>query len=242
MTDPLFLLDRLDDRIGPGQSVSLRGDEGRHAAVVRRIRVGEIVILGDGQGRAVRARVSGVAKSGLDAQVVELLAVAEPARRFVVAQALAKGERAELAVELLTEVGVAEIVPWQAARSVVRWNAERADRGGARWRATAREATKQSRRLWVPEVAPVAGTEELLAMVRASDLALVLHESADDWLSDVELPERGSVLLVVGPEGGIAPEELDALAEAGAVAVRISDGVLRTSTAGVVAVAGLMAR
>jgi 16S rRNA (uracil1498-N3)-methyltransferase len=162
--------------------------------------------------------------------------------RVAVVQALAKGDRAELAVEMLTEVGVREILPWQASRSIVRWSAERGDKALARWRSTAREATKQSRRLTVPDVRPVLSTSRLCQEIEAADLALVLHEDADQPLREVALPPAGRVLVVVGPEGGIAPEELERFAAAGARSVTVSDAVLRTSTAGVVAVAGLLLR
>ncbi|MGI3783868.1 MAG: 16S rRNA (uracil(1498)-N(3))-methyltransferase, partial [Janthinobacterium lividum] len=157
-------------------------------------------------------------------------------------QALAKGDRGELAVEMLTEVGVAEVVPWQASRSVARWSADRVDRGLGRWRSTAREAAKQSRRLRVPAVSDPVGTRALAARLGTADLALVLHEDATDPIAAVALPAAGEVVVVVGPEGGISPEELAAFDAAGARTVRVGDHVLRTSTAGVVALAALLNR
>jgi 16S rRNA (uracil1498-N3)-methyltransferase len=210
--------------------------------VVRRIGPGEVVLVGDGRGRGVRARVVEAAKAGLRLQVVEHLSAAEPALRVVVVQALAKGDRSELAVEMLTEVGVSEIWPWQASRSIVRWSGERGEKALHRWRSTAREATKQSRRLVQPALRPVLSTGQLCAALADVDLALVLHEEATAQLRDVELPARGTVAVVVGPEGGIAPEELERFSAAGARTVLVSDAVLRTSTAGVVAVAGLLLR
>ena len=174
--------------------------------------------------------------------MADQLLVAEPDLRFVVVQALAKGDRSELAVEMLTEMGVAEIVPWQASRSIVRWSGERGDKGRARWQATAREAAKQSRRVRIPMVASVVTTEQLLARVAAADLALVLDEQASRALREVAVPEAGTVVIIVGPEGGIAEAELARLRDAGGQDVLISDGVLRTSTAGVIACAGLMLR
>lgn len=243
MTDPFFLADDLADPLPPiGTSVVLGGPEGRHAAVVRRLRVGEVVVVTDGRGRAVRGPVTAVAKTGITVEVVDQLLAAEPDLRFVVVQALAKGDRSELAVEMLTEIGVAEIVPWQASRSIVRWSGERGGKGRDRWEATAREAAKQSRRLRVPTVASVVSTEQLLARVSAADLALVLDERASDGLRDVVAPESGTVVVIVGPEGGIADAELTLLRAAGGRDVLISDAVLRTSTAGVVACTGLMLR
>ena len=160
----------------------------------------------------------------------------------MVAQALAKGDRGELAVELLTEVGVTEILPWQASRSIVRWSGERGTKGLARWRSTAREAAKQSRRLWVPTVADPVDTVGLAGRIAVAGTTLLLHEDATTPLADVSLPSAGEVLLVVGPEGGISPDELATLTAAGGRPTLLTPHVLRTSTAGVVAVAGLMLR
>jgi 16S rRNA (uracil1498-N3)-methyltransferase len=243
VTAPLFLAEDLPDPLpAPGAELLLGGDEGRHAAVVRRIAAGESVLVSDGRGRGVRATVLEASKAGLRLQVVEQLIATEPPRRIVAVQALAKGDRSELAVEMLTEVGVTEIWPWQASRSIVRWSAERGEKSLARWRSTAREATKQSRRLRVPEVRPVLSTAQLCTALTEADLALVLHEEATAALREVALPDRGTVVVVVGPEGGISGEELERFAAAGARPVLVSDAVLRTSTAGVVAVAGLLLR
>jgi len=243
VTAPLFLLESLADPLPDvGATLELGGDEGRHAAVVRRIAAGEQVLVADGRGRGVRAEVTAAGKTGLTLRVLEQLTAAERPLRVVAVQALAKGDRSELAVEMLTEVGVSEIWPWQASRSIVRWSPERGEKSLGRWRSTAREATKQSRRLVLPTLRPVLSTTQLCTELAGVDLALVLHEDAADALRDVALPERGTVALVVGPEGGIAPEELERFAAAGARAVSVSDAVLRTSTAGVVAVAGLLLR
>lgn len=240
MSDPVFLADGLDDA-GVGDTVTLAGEEGRHAVVVRRLRVSERVVLTDGRGHGVGGTVTAVANASLKLTVENVRHVPEPAVRYVVAQALAKGDRAELAIEMLTEVGVNEIVPWSASRSIVRWSADRAAKGLARWRSSAREATKQSRRLRVPLVDEPVSTTALASRIPQADLALVLHEEATEPLSTITLPPTGTVLVIVGPEGGIAPEEIDAFVAAGAHPVSISDGVLRTSTSGAVAVALLRA-
>jgi 16S rRNA (uracil1498-N3)-methyltransferase len=245
VTDPLFFLESLADDPLPaiGDQVCLDGDEGRHAAVVRRIRPGEMILVGDGRGRGVRGRVVEASKAGLVIEVSQTLnRLSSRPLRFIAAQALAKGDRAELAVEMLTELGIDEIVPWAASRSVVRWTPERADRSLARWRSAAREAAKQCRRLRIPEVADPASTRQLVTRVGSVDLALALHEEAADSLAAIDLPAAGTVLMIIGPEGGIAPDELDAFVGAGARPVSVSDGVLRTSTAGTVALAGMLLR
>jgi 16S rRNA (uracil1498-N3)-methyltransferase len=243
VTAPLFLLETLaDPRPAVGAPLTLDGDEGRHAAVVRRIGPGEQVLVADGRGRGVRAVVTAAGKAGLELEVLEHLDAPDRPLRVVAVQALAKGDRSELAVEMLTEVGVDEIWPWQASRSIVRWTAERGEKALGRWRSTAREATKQSRRLAVPTLRPVLSTAQLCAELGRADLALVLLEDATTPLRAVPLPASGTVVVVVGPEGGIAAEELERFAAAGARPVLVSDAVLRTSTAGVVAVAGLLLR
>lgn len=235
MTDALFLASLDDPRVG--DEVELTGEEGRHAVAVRRIRVGETIMVSDGAGTAVHGEVTLVDKAHLVLRVDEVLHAPDNPLHYVAAQALAKGDRAELAVEVLTELGINEIVPWSASRSIVKWVPDRAERHLMRWRSIAREATKQARRLRVPIVGMQMSTRELALRVQQTELALVLHEDATTRLADIEVPASGEVLLIVGPEGGITPEELAEFEAAGARAVTCADGVLRTSTAGVVALA-----
>jgi 16S rRNA (uracil1498-N3)-methyltransferase len=240
VSDPLFFAADLGHP-AVGSRVILAGEDGRHAVVVRRIRRGETIMIGDGRGGGVRGEVREVGRDSLVLEVTEQLAEPEPRRRIVAVQALAKGDRSEMAVEMLTETGVDEIIPWSAARSVVRWFGERGERSLTRWRSTAREAAKQSRRLRVPEVSEPMSTAEVVRRIGTFDRTLVLHEGAGQRLVNLDLPDRAVFALIIGPEGGIAPEELDAFVSAGGCPVSISDGVLRTSTAGAVAVAMLRA-
>jgi 16S rRNA (uracil1498-N3)-methyltransferase len=225
---PLFLVPELPS----GPSCVLDGPEGHHAADVQRLTPGEALLLGDGRGGVARAVVTAARKGALTLELDPPTFVAAPTPSLTVVQGIAKGERAELAVQLLTEVGVDRIVPWQAARSIARWKDARPLE---RWRSTVREAAKQSRRAWVPEVSPACTTRQL----SLAGVILVLHEEATEPLSAVPLPSTGEITLVVGPEGGVAPEELDAL---GGTAVRLGPEVLRTSTAGAAAVAALSVR
>lgn len=230
MSDALFFVDVLPD----GDTLVLDGPEGHHAATVARLRVGEALLVGDGRGTVVRSRVAAVGKGSLTVTLGERTYEPPPTPRIVVAQGIAKGDRGELAVQAMTEVGVDAIIPWAAARSVARWTSPRPHE---RWVATARAAAKQARRPWVPAVEPMASTRDL-----AGRVTFVLHEEATVALSTVDLPSREEIVLVVGPEGGITPEELELFASAGAQAVRLGPYVLRTSTAGPAAVAVLSAR
>lgn len=241
MSLPVHLVDSLAGA-APGSLVEVTGDEAHHAVAVRRLREGEPVVLTDGLGTSVTGEVAATGKRVFSVRVGTVDQDPRPDPAITVVQALPKGERGELAVEVLTEVGVDRIVPWAASRSVAVWKGERAVKSHARWQATAREAAKQSRRSWLPTVWPLASTTDLAALVAEADLAVVLHEDATAALSAVDVPASGRIVVVVGPEGGISPEELAALADAGARSVRLGAEVLRTSTAGVVAVAALLAR
>jgi 16S rRNA (uracil1498-N3)-methyltransferase len=225
--------------------VTVEGPEGHHAADVRRLRVGEQVRLVDGAGAWGEGPVSRVARSSVTAEVLTTGYDAAPDLLVVVVQALPKGDRAELAVELSSEVGVDAIVPWQAQRCVTRWTGERGAKGLARWRAVAREAGKQARRtrfVTVRDPVETAGPGGLLELIGAAGSALLLDVDAPRALSEVELPGQGEVLLIVGPEGGLDPAELEALVGAGALQCHLGPSVLRTSGAGAVAAAVVLSR
>ncbi|TVT15058.1 16S rRNA (uracil(1498)-N(3))-methyltransferase [Amycolatopsis rhizosphaerae] len=238
-TAPVFLVGELP----AGPRGVLRGDEARHAVTVRRMRAGERLTLADGAGSGADCVIEAV-RPGRDPELD--LAVGdrwtEPAPRpaVTIAQALAKGDRGELAVELATEAGADAILPWRAERSVARW--EEGPRGAkalARWQSTARAAAKQARRLRVPPVRQAVGTTGLAEAVRAAAAAFVLEGTAPRRLTELSLPAEGELLLVVGPEGGITDAELETLTDAGAIPVRLGPAVLRTSTAAAVALGAL---
>ncbi|OSC38589.1 16S rRNA (uracil(1498)-N(3))-methyltransferase [Mycobacterium decipiens] len=240
MVATLFYVDALPDT---GAVAVVAGDEGFHAATVRRIRPGEQLVLGDGAGGLARCRVEQAGRAGLHARVLGRWNV-DPGRPSVtVVQALPKSERSELAIELATEAGADAFLAWQAARCVANWEGARIDRGLRRWCAVARSAARQSRRAYIPPVDGVASTAALVRRVRdevaAGSTVLALHEAATDRLADVTLAQANSLILVVGPEGGITPDEIAALTDAGALAVRLGPTVLRTSTAAAVALGAL---
>lgn len=241
MSLPVHLVPSLAG-VAVGHKVVVEGDEAHHAVAVRRLRVGESVVLTDGLGTSVTGPVASTGKRVFALTVAEVEVTPEPTPAFVVVQAIPKGDRGELAVEVLTEVGVARVVPWAASRSVAVWKGERADKSLARWRSTAREAAKQARRSWHASVDALATTAAVVDLVAAADLAVVLHEDATSSLATLPVPSSGTVLVVVGPEGGLTDDEVAAFVAAGAHSVRLGAEVLRTSTAGVVAVAALLAR
>lgn len=234
MSRALFLIDELP----AGATAALTGPEGHHAANVARLRVGERLLLGDGRGGVAGAEVEAVGQGTLTLSISDRW-YAEPDRpRIVVAQGIPKGDRGDLAVQAMTEVGVDEIVPWAASRCVTVWRGDRGAKARDKWATTAREAAKQARRAWVPVVAPTAVTTAALAP-RAT---YVLHEDATTALSSVPLPDSDDIVLVVGPEGGISDDELATFTAAGALPVRLGTNVLRTSTAGLAAACVLATR
>ncbi|MCD7439838.1 16S rRNA (uracil(1498)-N(3))-methyltransferase [Streptomyces lincolnensis] len=246
MTAPVFVVEHVPDAGASGGQYVLDGPEGRHAVSVKRLRAGEEVVLTDGAGRHAVCEVIGT--EGKDRLILHMTTVSEEppeSPRITVVQALPKGDRGELAVETMTETGVDAIVPWAASRCVTQWRGDRGLKALAKWRATAREAGKQSRRVRFPEVADAATSKQVAALLAKADFAAVLHEDRDygsEPLATAELPAEGEIVLVVGPEGGVSPEELALFEEAGAKAYRLGRTVLRTSTAGTAATALLLGR
>ena len=242
MTAPVFFLSSttLAD-ITPGSEVTLDGPEARHAIVVQRRRTGDLIDLVDGAGLRVSVRIRDIDNGTARAIVEAIHREDEPSVRLVLVQALAKGDRDERAISVATETGVDEIVPWQAERSIVVWRGDRAAKSRARWNAAVDAATKQSRRARRPVVHDEVDSTGLAAMVRTitagGGAALVLHATAAERFADVPLPTTGKVLIAIGPEGGISDRELADLEAAGARPVRLGPHILRTSTAGPIAVA-----
>jgi 16S rRNA (uracil1498-N3)-methyltransferase len=235
----LFLVDTVPD---DDREVTLGGAEGRHAADVKRVTPGEVIVLGDGAGTRARAEVTAVAKGSVTATILERRHDEPPAVTVTLVQALAKGDRGELAVELATEAGVDAVIPWRAERCVVRWDdGPRGAKALARWRATATEAAKQARRARIPHVEDPVTTPQLAARL-AGATALVLEATAEESLAAVALPIAGELVLVVGPEGGITGGEATRFTGAGATPVRLGPDVLRTSSAAAVALGALGVR
>jgi 16S rRNA (uracil1498-N3)-methyltransferase len=225
-----------------GPRIVLDGQEGRHATAVRRLAPGEQAYLTDGAGRVAECVVTAVRPGELELSVLTVTTEPPPQPTVTVVQAIPKGDRGELAVELLTEVGADTVVPWAAERCVAVWRGDRAAKAQARWQSTAVQAAKQSRRAWFPVVPPQEDLAGVAARVRAAALAVLLDPQASRGLADLDVPAAGDVVLIVGPEGGITAAEQDALTRVGAVGVRLGPTVLRASSAGVVAAGLVLAR
>jgi 16S rRNA (uracil1498-N3)-methyltransferase len=232
---PMFIVDELAE----SDELLVDGTEGRHAVEVLRLTAGEFVRVGDGRGTVAESEVLSAGPEGLRVAVRSRFEVPAQAPEFVLVQALPKGDRGPLAVDLATELGVDRIVPWTAARCITRWREDRVDKGVAKWRAAAHAASKQSRRARVPEVTDPMTTREVCGLLGDADLAVVLHEQARLPLAELDIPRTGTVVIIVGPEGGLTDGEVVAFRAAGAQAVRLGAEVLRTSTAGAAALAAL---
>jgi 16S rRNA (uracil1498-N3)-methyltransferase len=223
-----------------GSKISVTGLEARHAVTVSRIAVGEEISVGNGSGLVVHGTVVSAEHSEFVVEAVSVDQTPASTPAVWLAQALAKGDRDEYAVQQATELGVDGVIPWSAQRSIVKWEGAKLRKGHDRWGAIVREASKQSIRSWVPEVAELASTAVLCALAKDTRM-LVLEPTAELQLSSLK-PDGRDVVLVVGPEGGIAPGELSRLEGAGAQLVRLGDTILRTSTAGPAAIALLNAQ
>ena len=237
MVAPLFFSQNLGE-LSVGSTFRLDGDEGKHAANVRRMRVGEDIQLSDGNGLRVNGLVSSVETGAVGVNIVSISHEDLPALQLTLVQALAKGDRDELAVQAATELGAVAVIPWQASRSVSRWDGPKQAKGQARWQTIATEAAKQSLRVFTPSVSTIVSTRELANLVSNFDQVLVLDPTAKVSLVDTSI--SGRVAIVVGPEGGIEPAELALLEKTGATRVHLGSGILRTSTAGLAAISYLV--
>ena len=245
MSNPVFFSGAGSlDQVVPGARFTLQGPEARHAVTVKRLAPGEPVDIADGAGKRLTGTVVVASPAELTVECAELAVEEQPEVRLVLVQALAKGDRDELAVETATELGIDAVVPWQSERSIVRWKGERAAKAHAKWQSVVTAAAKQARRAWIPEVRAAVETPGLVAAVAAADLAVILHEDAarplrsvlEAWHAAEPLAGRREILLIVGPEGGISPREVTRLCDAGAVTALLGHHVLRSSTAGPAAV------
>ena len=240
MVEPLFISPIPSDTKA-GSKIKIAGAEAKHAMSVRRLQVGEAISVSDGQGNKARGKVSQLSKDFLELDVESVESIERPKPQLILVQALAKGDRDEMAVQACTELGIQSVIPWQSERSVSIWKPEKQDKHRLRWQTIATEAAKQSLRPFIPEVEQVLATRELTERLKQFDLTLVLDPTSSTPLTSVSLLGHQSISIVVGPEGGISPEELGQFRSAGLSLVGLGSGILRTSTAGVAVVSYLQA-
>lgn len=241
MAPHVFMVDPSAEPDARGM-ICVHGDEARHASQVVRLRVGEVVDLVDGEGRRFTGEAVQVTRDRVEVRVSGTTVDPAPQPRVIVIQALAKGDRGERAVEAMTEIGVDVIIPWAAERCVTRWVGDKATRGVDKWRATAWAATKQSRRSRLPQITDLHATGDLVPWISGASIALCLDEASSSPLAAMTIPSEGGIVLIVGPEGGISPVEMEQLTAAGATMARLGPTVLRTSTAGPVASTVVLSR
>lgn len=254
MSLPVFVSEDLSS----GQEVAeLRGAEGRHAVTVKRIGVGERIEIVDARGTRAQVEVTEVSgKDRLRGRILSRHREPQPTPEVTVVQAIPKSPHAELAVDLLTQAGADRILAWQAERCVARWltpaqartaqgppvASAKAEKALGKWQDRAREAAKQARRSWVPEIRGPVGTPWLVEWLGRCDsdtVICVLHEDARVTLADLHVAGVRRVVLIVGPEGGIGHEELAKLESAGARPATLGPLVARASAAGAFGLAAL---
>jgi 16S rRNA (uracil1498-N3)-methyltransferase len=229
----LFKVDQLPDR-----DLTLTGNAGKHAASSLRLRVGEQVTFTDGVGNSAIGTVAElISKTEVSFKLSEYKSTPQPIPKISVLQALPKGDGALAAVELMVEVGVDEIYPWQASRSVVQWDAEKQISGVKKWQVTADAAAAQARRVWFPTVKPVV--TNLIQLAAKFDQIIVMHESA---VKPIPKSISNNVLIVIGPEGSITDAERAQLQEIGGIEARMGESILRSRHAGIAAAAAVLAQ
>lgn len=224
------------DEIPQSGEIYITGDEAHHAVSVVRISVGDEVVVTDGRGKTAQVKVLSTEKKSLRGAILTTEEIDPSATRITVVQALTKGDRARETIELLTEAGVDVIVPWSSQRSIGQWKAD----AQSKWESWAREATKQSRRAWIPEIRSVHSTSMIVDLIKANECSLVFHESSDRKLSQIlQGKVYKGVLIVIGPEGGLADAEIDAFVASSATVVGLGKPVFRSAHAGAAALAAV---
>ena len=232
----LFLVDKLED----SNLIEVSGDEAHHAIKVLRTSVGEEILISDGAGNWVRACVEYIEKKTFTAKVLERGFQPEKSPRLIVVQGLPKSDRVKEAIEILVESGVDVIIPWQADRSISKWQKDSL----TKWQSVAEAATKQSRRFRKPEIIDGLSLSQLLEIESENSAVLVMHESATTKLSEVvtsKFAGMSEIVIVIGPEGGISDSELELLQSTGAHIVGLGPEVFRSAHAGGAALSAVSA-
>lgn len=244
MSLPVFLGD-FTELPRPEEIIRVLGPEAKHISV-RRLKEGSEILLANGADLVARAQLMHVDPREVHVRVVAAEKRARPKPHVTVVQALPKSDRAELAVDLMTEAGVDEIVPWAALNCVARWQGTaKVTKARAKWQSAAREAAKQARRAWIPPIADLHSSADIEQLIRDTvaegGMVAVLHEEETTPFVDfaAQAANTDKAIFIVGPEGGVSPGELEAFRAAGASSVVLGPTVLRSALAGAAALSAL---
>jgi len=224
------------DQLSAGTTQELGGDEGHHAVAVMRLGIGEQIKIADGAGNWVSGTITEVNKKSLKIDVAQRGSAQAGKPELIVVQAVTKSDRTKEMLELLTVGGADQIIPWQAERCISKWQKDSAQK----WQSAIKEAAKQSRRVKLPVLGDEVTTNQLIKLFQQSDKIVILHESADTGISQLNLSnEFARIILIIGPEGGISDAEISQLEAAGAVTARMGELVLRSAHAGFAALSAV---
>lgn len=227
------------DHLSAGATQEISGDEAHHAVSVMRLTVGEKIKIADGSGNWVSGTITEVGKKNLKIEIADRGRIDFVKPELIVVQAVTKSDRTKELLELLTVAGADQIIPWQAERCISKWQ----DDSAAKWQVSIKEAAKQARRVKLPALSDAVSTNQLVKLFNTKDKAIILHESATNKISEINLSnEMERIFIVIGPEGGITDAEITQLASVGAVTARMGDLVLRSAHAGFAALAAIQSR
>jgi 16S rRNA (uracil1498-N3)-methyltransferase len=218
--------------------IEVGGDEAHHGVNVLRLKHSEEVKISDGVGSWGIGKVSQLSKKSFTVEISDRGFEHSPKQRVLVVQAILKNDANKEAVDFLTQVGADEIIPWQSQHSIGKID----DKSFSKWHSAARESSRQSRRVRIPAIVNVHSTESLISKIKGLQNIFVLHESAENRLSQIEINQEVDVILIVGPEGGLSEIEVNTFVDAGAKVVRLGESVLRAANAGAAAVSVVMSR
>lgn len=228
-------------RLGPGQTLDLPPDAAHHAAKVLRMEVGHEVTLFNGEGGEYRAHITHIGKNDVTVKTTACHErEAESSLEVTLAQAISSGDRMDFTLQKAVELGIRHIQPIAGERSVVRLSGERAEKRMRHWQQIVISACEQCGRNQIPKVAPILPLSNWLGELPKGGIRLTLAPDAPISLRELTRPTE-PVTLLIGPEGGLTPEEIRAAASCGFAPVRLGPRVLRTETAALAALAAMQA-
>ena len=231
----LFFTDQIND----GSTQTLDKDDAHHAIKVLRLKLGEVIKISDGVNKWVSGSIIEISKKELMISISERGDFEEKKPELVLVQAVTKSERNKEMLELAIEAGVDRIIPWQAERSISKWQSDSAQK----WEIGIKEACKQARQVRLPKLMPMLTTAGVVQLLSKDARIIVFHESASEKFAQLQLPESlASIYLVIGPEGGISQSELSIFENGGSKIVRLGETVLRSAHAGFAAISAVQTK